>query len=102
MDIHRPVFADTDSVKAILPSVGFIALNILDACLTWIALELGSYELNPILGPALGSNALFKWLISSVIVLTLVLLNRPGLLKPLNLAMLLICAWNLLAVWSWS
>jgi hypothetical protein len=102
MDIRRPVFADTDSSKAVLPSVAFISLNILDACLTWVALELGGYELNPLLGPALGSNALFKWLISSVVVLALALLNRPGLLKPLNLAMLLICAWNLLAIWSWS
>ena len=97
----RVVLAYTDSGTGVLFCVAFIGLNILDGCLTGAALGLGSYELNPLLGPALGSNTLFKWLISSAIVLILVVFKRGGLLKPLSLAMLLVCAWNGLAIWSW-
>jgi len=97
----RAVLGYTDSRTGVLFCVAFIGLNILDGCLTGAALGLGSYELNPLLGPTLGSSTLFKWLISSAIVLTLVVCKRGELLKPLSLAMLLVCAWNGLAIWSW-
>jgi len=102
MSARTWTFADKESVTAILPSAAFIALNILDACLTGLALERGSYELNALLLPTLASNTVFKWLISSAVVLLLVLLKRQGLLKLLSLGMLLVCVWNLLAIWSWS
>lgn len=102
MRILRLLVADADPGTGILVCAAFIGLNILDGWLTGFALELGGYELNPLLQPALGSNIVFKWLISSAIVLTLVACKRGGLLKPLNFAMLLVCAWNGLAVWSWS
>jgi hypothetical protein len=80
----------------------FVGLNILDAWLTGVALGLGSSELNPILGVRFGSSMLIKGLLSSLIVMALVLFKRPGLLKPLSVGMLLVCAWNSLAIWSWS
>jgi hypothetical protein len=87
-----------DLTKDILGCVAFIGLNILDAWLTGIAVSRGSYELNPMLGLGFLSSLLFKGLISTVIVLALVLFNRGGLLKPLSLGMLLVCAWNGLAI----
>jgi hypothetical protein len=89
-----------DLNKNILICVAFIGLNILDAWLTGIAVSLGGYELNPVLGSGFASSLLFKGLISAVIVLALVLFRRGGLLKPLSLAMLLVCAWNGLVIRS--
>ncbi len=101
MRSFRSILAHADSSTGMLSCVAFIGLNILDGCLTGVALELGSYELNPLLYPTLGSDIVFKWLISSAIVLTLVLWRRGGLLKPLNFAMFLVCGWNVLAIWTW-
>lgn len=86
----------------ILLGILFIVLNILDAQLTGVALALGSSELNPIAATGFGSSMLLKGLIASAIVTAVVLFKRGGLLKPLSLGMLLICAWNSLAIWSWS
>ena len=86
----------------ILLCVVFIVLNILDAWLTGIALGAGSYELNLFLGARFGSSILVKGLISAGIVTALVLFKRDRLLKLLNFGMVLVCAWNALAVWSWS
>jgi len=93
---------ETVLTRTILLCVVFIGLNILDAWLTGIALGAGSYELNPFLGMRFGGNMLIKGLISVAIVAALVLFKRGGLLKPLSLGMLIICAWNGLAVLSWS
>jgi hypothetical protein len=88
--------------RTILLCVVFIGLNILDAWLTGIALGAGNYELNPFLGMRFGSSMLIKGLISAGIVTALVLFKRCRLLKPLSLAMLLICTWNCVAVLFWS
>jgi len=48
------------------------------------------------------SNMLIKGLIAAGIVMILILFKRGGLLKPLNLGMILICTWNGFAIWSWS
>ena len=100
----RLKLADTESNlrKVILFGIVFVGLNILDAGLTRGALALGSSELNPIAATGFGSSMLLKGLISSVIVMAMVLLKRGRLLKPLSLGMLLICAWNGFAIWSWS
>jgi hypothetical protein len=90
------------SSRGILLCVVFIALNLFDAWLTEIALGLGSHELNPFLGMRLGGSMIAKGLISVGVAATLVLFKRDRLLKPLNVAMALICAWNALAVWSWT
>ena len=102
MERLRLTFADADLVKGILLCVAFIGLNILDAWLTRVALGLGSYELNPFMNMRLGSSMLVKGLIAAEIVMILILFKRGGLLKPLNLCMILICTWNSFAVLSWS
>jgi len=94
--------SEPNSRLVILLGILFIVLNILDAQLTGIALAFGSSELNPIAATGFGSSMLLKGLIASAIVIPIVLLKRGGLLKPLSLGMLLICAWNGLAIWSWS
>ncbi len=86
----------------ILLGILFIVLNILDAQLTGVALALGSRELNPIAATGFGSSMLLKGLGSFAIVVAIVLLKRGRLLKPLSLVMLVICAWNAFATWSWS
>jgi len=101
MTTLRSVFADVDLTKAVLLCIAFIGLNMLDARLTEVAMRLGSYELNPLLGGRFASSIIFKGLISAAIALTLVIFKQGALLKPLNLGMLLFCAWNGLAIWSW-
>jgi len=101
MTTLRSVLADVDLTEAVLLCVAFIGLNMLDARLTEVAVRLGSYELNPLFGARLASSIAFKGLISAALVLPLVIFKRGALLKPLNLGMLLVCAWNGLAIWSW-
>ena len=88
--------------RTILLCAVFIGLNILDAWLTRTALGLGSQELNPLLGMGFGSSMLIKGLIAAGIVTALVLFKRDRLLKLLNFGMVAVCAWNALAVLSWS
>jgi hypothetical protein len=88
--------------RTVLFSVVFIGLNVLDAWLSGLALGAGHYELNPFLGAKFGSNMLVKGLVSAGIVAALVLFKRGKLLKPLSLGMLLVCAWNCVAVLIWS
>jgi Domain of unknown function (DUF5658) len=94
--------AETVLSRTILLCVVFIALNILDAWLTRIAVRLGSQELNPFLGMRFGSSILVKGLIAAGIVVALVLLKRDKLLKLLSVGMVVICAWNALAILSWT
>ena len=98
----RRAVADPILSGTILFCFVFIGLNILDAWLTGLALGAGHYELNPFLGSRFGSNMLIKGLISAGIVVALVLFKRDRLLKPLNLGMSLICAWNCAVVFIWS
>lgn len=98
MEAGQLVRTHMDLSKNILICIAFIGLNILDAWLTGIAVGLGGYELNPVLGLGFATSLAFKGLISTVIVLALVLFKRGGLLKPLSLVMLLVCAWNWLAI----
>jgi len=102
MERLRATFAEADLIKAILLCVSFIALNILDAWLTRVALGLGSYELNYFMNMRFGSSMLLKGLIAAEIVMVLILFKRGGLLKLLNLFMILICTWNSFAILSWS
>jgi len=102
MERLRATLDDADLIKGMLLCVGFIGLNILDAWLTSVALGLGSYELNPLINVRFGSSMLVKGLMATEIVLILILFKRGGLLKPLNLCMILICTWNSFAILSWS
>ena len=98
----RRAVSDPILSRTILFCFVFIGLNILDAWLTGLAIGVGHYELNPFLGSRFGSNILVKGLISAGIVVALVLFKRDRLLKPLNLGMSLICAWNCAVVLIWS
>ena len=98
----RSVVNQTNADTGLIFCAAFIGLNIVDAFLTGVALQLGSYELNPLMDPALGSNPLFKWLLASAVAFGLVLVRRAGWLKLLSVGMTLVCAWNLLAIWTWS
>ena len=98
----RQAVAETTSTRILPLCVVFIALNILDAWLTGLALGAGHYELNPFLSMRFGSNMLIKGLLSLLIVIGLILFRRGGLLKPLDLAMSLICAWNGLVLCLWT
>jgi len=102
MERLRVTLDDADLIKGILLCVAFIALNILDAWLTSVALGLGSYELTPFMNMRFGSSMLVKGLIAVEIVMLLILFRRGRLLRPLNLCMILICTWNRFAVLSWS
>ena len=97
----KRVIIATVPKTSILLCVLFITLNILDARLTRIALAAGSYELNPILGVSFGSSIAVKGLISAGIAAALILFKQGRLLKPLNLGMAVVCAWNGVAVLSW-
>ena len=79
----------------------FIVLNMVDAYLTRTAIALGSSELNPVV-MGFGDSILLKALISVTIVIALLLLHRAKLLKPLNVGMLCVVLWNIVAVWTWS
>jgi hypothetical protein len=102
MQRQKSAGAEADSIKGILPCVVFVALNILDAWLTGVALGSGSQELNPFMGMTTGSNMLTKGLISAGMVIVLLLLKQGKLLKLLSLVMLVICVWNGVAILSWS
>jgi len=54
-----------------------------------------------LLGAGFGSSISFKGLSAAAIALTLVVFKQGRLLKPLSLGMVLVCAWNGLAIWSW-
>jgi len=101
MSAVRPLVSRVDAGTGIASCAAFIILNILDSVLTAVALGLGSHELNPLLSPTLGADPAFKWLISSAVVLTIVLARRGWLLRPLNFGMVLVCAWNSIAILTW-
>lgn len=90
-----------DLRPAVLFSIVFVGLGILDGWLTGIALGLGSSELNPLLGPALGSHIPFKALLSASVAVILLVFEKHRLLKPLSVAMFGVCVWNGLAILTW-
>ncbi len=82
----------------------FIILNEADIILTTIALYLGSSECNMLLA-SLKSPAMMaagKAVLCLAIIAGLIALKRQYLFKWLNIGMLLVVAWNTLAVISWS
>jgi len=97
----RLVLAVEDWRAVALLSLVFIGLGALDGWLTGIALGLGSSELNPILGPSLGSHIPFKALLSASVAVVLVAYQKHRLLKPLSVGMLGVCVWNSIAILTW-
>ena len=87
--------------KILLFGIVFIELNILDAQLTELALNLGSSELNPILGSNYGSSIVFKTMVSFAVIAVLLWCKNGRLLKHLNFGMCAIVVWNAFTVWTW-
>lgn len=75
----------------------FVALNVLDALFTRIALSHGAVEVMPF-ARLFGSNLLLKGLIAAAVVALLVRLERPKLLRWLNIGMGAVVAWGGLVV----
>lgn len=97
----RSLAVDPEYRMVALLCVVFIWLNVMDACLTGVALELGGRELNPLLRPTLGASIPVKTLLAIAAVIAVLTLRRDRLLKPLCVAMALVCVWNGFAIWSW-
>jgi hypothetical protein len=77
----------------LLGSILFISLNLLDASLTHLALDLGGMEINPI-ATLYGNSTLVKMSIVLVAIAGLWWYRRVRLLYVLNIFMLLVVAWN--------
>ncbi|MBN2186638.1 MAG: hypothetical protein JW732_04215 [Dehalococcoidia bacterium] len=71
----------------------FIGLNVADAYLTKMSLQLGAIELNPL--GALWSNMVIKAIAATAIVIGLCVWRKQSTLGPLYLVMFGICSWSL-------
>lgn len=85
---------------AVLLAILFVALNMLDAELTSLALSLGSSEMNR-LAESFGFDLVLKTLISSAFVLPLLAIRWWRVLVPLCAGMFCVVIWNTVAVWTW-
>lgn len=79
---------------------GFILLNLVDLLLTEKAIQLGSQELNPVLG--LGDFWSLKTMFATAAVCLLILFRKVRFLKWVNVGLAVIVVYNSVAVWSWS
>jgi hypothetical protein len=81
----------------------FVGLNITDVLLTIASLSLGARELNPVYSAAspLGIAAI-RTVILGIVILALVLSRRIHLINWLNIGLILVVIWNIVAVISWS
>lgn len=69
---------------------GLVALSVLDAALTKIALELGCIEMNPLAM----QNPIWKANIALVVIIGLCLLKRQQMIPLLCVGMGVVCCWN--------
>jgi len=77
-------------------SVFFVALNLVDACLTKQAFALGDTELNPVVRYFdFGDNLVIKGLLALALVLILCHFGKSHLLWYLNIAMMAVIFWNM-------
>ena len=82
-----------------LSSVFFVALNLVDACLTKQAFALGEAELNPVVRYFdFGDNLIIKGLLALAIALILWRSGRSHLLWYLNIAMIAVVFWNMAVI----
>ena len=78
----------------------FVALNVLDAELTSIAISLGSWEMNPF-AASFGADPVLKALISSACVAPLLLTRWWRAVAMLCVGMMAVVAWNGVAILTW-
>ena len=81
----------------------FLILNMIDILLTNVSLSRGGVELNPIVNYFINKDLFwaYKILTSVGVVLVLLKLKHKHILIALCIAMGLICAWNIIALFSW-
>lgn len=81
----------------------FLTLNVADMGLTAFLLSIGAQEMNPIYASSgsLYSLAITKIALVSLVMIGLVAGNRMYLLKWLNMGLVLIVMWNIVAVATW-
>jgi hypothetical protein len=80
-----------------LNGITFVYFNIVDAYLTGIALYLGGMELNPL--AVIGwYGAIYKFVLSLIIVILLWRFRRDRLLIVLNAGMFMVVSWNMMQI----
>ncbi len=89
--------------SALFPVSLFISLNVADVLLTVASLSLGARELNPVYSAAgpVGIAAI-RTFILGIVLLALFLSRRIHLLNWLNIGLILVVIWNIVAVISWA
>jgi len=85
---------------AVLLAILFVALNMLDALLTTLAISHGSSEAN-MLAVSFGGDVALKALISTALAVPLMLGRWTRALALLCVGMSLVVAWNAVAIISW-
>jgi len=79
----------------------FLILNMIDILLTNASLSRGGAELNPIVNYFINKDLFWAYKILTSVGVVLVLLKLKRILITLCIAMGLICAWNIIALFSW-
>ena len=82
----------------------FVSLNIIDIALTAFALSLGASEMNYIYATAGGpvNMLMMKMMLAGAVISGLLLFRRTNMLNWLNIGLVLVVLWNVVAIISWS
>ena len=82
----------------------FVSLNIIDIALTAFALSLGASEMNYIYATAGGpvNMLMMKIMLAGAVISGLLLFRRTNMLNWLNIGLVLVVLWNVVAIISWS
>jgi hypothetical protein len=89
----RELVRVSSNTKTALNGIAFIYLNIIDAYLTAIAIDMGGTELNPF-AITEWYGAIYKFFLSLLVVILLCKYRKEKLLSVLNVCMFLVVAWN--------
>jgi len=82
----------------------FVSLNVIDIALTAFALSLGASEVNYIYAAA-GSPVnmmVMKLMLAGAVISGLLLFHRTNILNWVNIGLVLVVLWNVVAIVSWS
>jgi hypothetical protein len=82
----------------------FIALNIIDIALTAFAISLGASEMNYIYAAARNpvNMMALKMMLAGLVISGLLMFRRTDMLHLVNIGMVLVVLWNIVAIISWS
>jgi len=79
----------------------FLILNILDIILTNASLSRGGAEFNPIVNYFINKDLFWAYKILISVSIAFILFKHKHILIALCIAMGIICAWNIIALFSW-